>query len=184
MIFLCFKEDCAWVRTLIYSTVYLSTILNFVVTKWTSCAVYGAVLSHNLCVHYWFVIVRSVINPNIISDDFFHKQALRPCLFAHIDLLSELSEFCFLIFIEVLAVIFFVMVGCRCQIACKHLSVWWEVRAAQSSTDTHHLPPLCFHLTAFPPSCQWLCFASNIHILKHCSSRLVPVNMSFFWIFK
>lgn len=60
------QEDCAWVRTVIYlySTVYLSTILNFVVTKWTSCAVYGAVLSHivsNLCVHYWFVIVGSVI---------------------------------------------------------------------------------------------------------------------------
>lgn len=67
-LFPCLKEDCAWIRTVIYlySTVYLSTILNFVVTKWTSCAVYGAVLSHivsNLCAHYWFVIVRSVINP-------------------------------------------------------------------------------------------------------------------------
>lgn len=63
-----FKEDCAWVRKVIYlyATVYLATILNFVVTKWTSCAVYGAVLSHivsNLCVHYWFVIVCSVLNP-------------------------------------------------------------------------------------------------------------------------
>lgn len=69
----------------LYSTVYLSTILDFVVTKWTSCAVYGAVLSHivsNLCVHYWFVIVRSVIDPVFISYDIFTNR-LRPCLFAH-----------------------------------------------------------------------------------------------------
>lgn len=93
-----------------------------------------------------------------------------------------LSEM-FFIFLEVFGVCF-LLVGCRCQILCEHLVLLCVVRgeialSAQSSTDTH-LPPLCFHLTAFPPSCQWLCFASNIHILKHCSSRLVVINMSFF----
>lgn len=124
----------------------------------------------------------------IISID-FSTNRLRPCLFAHIDWsleLWELSEMFFFVFFEVLVV--FLRWGCRCQIVREHLIPlgisWenrWEVRdlmalSAQSSTVTH-LPPLCFHLDAFQPS--WLCFASNIHILKHYLSQVVVVNMSF-----
>lgn len=67
----CFKEDCAWVRMVIhFYCIFNPLFLNFVVTKWTSCAVYGAVLSHivsSLCVHYWFVIVRFGYGSSITS---------------------------------------------------------------------------------------------------------------------
>jgi len=58
---------------------------------------------------------------------------------------------------------------------------WWEARWL----FLHSPPPTLISLPralislVFSPSCQWLCFASDIHIRKHCSSRLVVVNMSF-----
>lgn len=124
----------------------------------------------------------------IISYD-FSTNRLRPCLFAHIDCCRENSD-------RVIWNVFHFLWSLRCVfdsggagvrfLAVAHTirRIWENVvrdlitLPAQSSTDTHP-PSLCFHLTAFPPSCQWLCFASNIHILKHCSSQLVVVNMSF-----
>lgn len=111
----CFREDCAWVRTVIYfySTVYLSTILNFVVTKWSSCVVYGAVLSHIVrktfvCIIDLWLYVQLSILYHILW--LFPKQAkaLPLCTYWLLSLKppTELSEM-FFIFFQVLGVFFF-----------------------------------------------------------------------------
>lgn len=134
--------------------------MNFV-TKWTSCAVYGAVLSHiigNLCVHYWFVIDCSVFNP---TANYFSTYRWRPCLFAHLD-------YCYN------RVIWNVFNGGG-EVTVQSSLVNGQRSDGSFCTVLHQHSSLVIVLSSHCISTllPMALFCFNILILKHCLSRLV-----------
>lgn len=142
----------------LYSTVYVSTTLNFVVTKNLLCSVWCRVVTHRKQPVCALLLCDCTFGyrPHILWGFSFTTNRLKLCLFAHI-------EYCLLNsdrYKTLFSPFFFGSLWCFFH---QHLAARGE--EVRTSAVFHRHAAVVVSL-AFPPSRQRLRFSADVHLLK------------------